>query len=93
MYSTVCRVATVLQTRYTAPGFWLLGLRLFEEVENLVTEPSEKQNMTKCIARAQENLNEMETEVSLSDRRTTGTISISKNYSLLRKSRRGNYTS
>ncbi|CAL9768082.1 unnamed protein product [Musa acuminata subsp. burmannicoides] len=71
MYSTVCRVATVLQTRYTAPGFWLLGLRLFEEVENLVTEPSEKQNMTKCIARAQENLNEMETEVTLSDRRTT----------------------
>ncbi|RWW30695.1 hypothetical protein BHE74_00013698 [Ensete ventricosum] len=92
MYSTVCRVATVLQTRYTAPGFWLLGLRLFEEVENLVTELSEKQNMTKCMARAREHLNEMETEVTLSDRRTTGTISISNNFSLLRKSHHEIYT-
>ncbi|WOL17174.1 E3 ubiquitin-protein ligase [Canna indica] len=68
MYSTVCRVATVLQTRYTAPGFWLMGLRLFEEAENLVTEPSERENVKRCITRAREHLNEMESEVPLSDR-------------------------
>uniref|UniRef100_A0A7N1A943 Uncharacterized protein n=1 Tax=Kalanchoe fedtschenkoi TaxID=63787 RepID=A0A7N1A943_KALFE len=25
-YTVICRVATVLKTRYTAPGFWLSGL-------------------------------------------------------------------
>nr|CAB3453464.1 unnamed protein product [Digitaria exilis] len=35
MYSTVCRVATVLQTRYTAPGFWRAGLNLFVGTEKL----------------------------------------------------------
>ncbi|XP_058108719.1 E3 ubiquitin-protein ligase AIP2 [Magnolia sinica] len=60
IYSVVCRVATVLQTRYTAPGFWLAGLRLFEEAECLVTEPSEKAHLKTCIARAREHLHEEE---------------------------------
>ncbi|RVX17500.1 E3 ubiquitin-protein ligase AIP2 [Vitis vinifera] len=33
-YSVVCRVATILRTTYTAPGFWLAGLRLFEQAES-----------------------------------------------------------
>ncbi|XP_072992468.1 E3 ubiquitin-protein ligase AIP2 [Typha latifolia] len=63
IYSTVCRVATVLQTRYTAPGFWLSGLRLFEEAENFVVESSEKEHLKKCISRAREHLHERENEV------------------------------
>ncbi|XP_065036575.1 E3 ubiquitin-protein ligase AIP2-like [Musa acuminata AAA Group] len=58
MYSTICRVATVLQSRYTAPGFWIIGLRLFEEVENLVTESSEMERMRNFIAGARHHLNE-----------------------------------
>ncbi|XP_074577992.1 E3 ubiquitin-protein ligase AIP2 isoform X2 [Curcuma longa] len=69
MYSTVSRVATLLQTRYTTPAFWLTGLRLFEEVEKLVTDSNEKENMRKYIARAREHLNEMDTEVPLADTR------------------------
>ncbi|KAJ6826985.1 E3 ubiquitin-protein ligase AIP2 [Iris pallida] len=72
MYSTVCRVATVLQTRYTAPGFWLAGLRLFEQVQGLVSESSEKEHLKKCIARAREHLNEMDTEVVVSERQPDG---------------------
>ncbi|CAL9050584.1 unnamed protein product, partial [Musa banksii] len=79
MYSTICRVATVLQSRYTAPGFWIIGLRLFEEVENLVTESSEKERMRNCIAGERHHLNEMQTEVPLSDTRPAATISTSKN--------------
>ncbi|XP_008797364.1 E3 ubiquitin-protein ligase AIP2 [Phoenix dactylifera] len=71
IYSTICRVATVLQTRYTATGFWLAGLRLFEEAEGLVTESSEKEHMKKCIARAREHLHEMESEIPVSNRGPT----------------------
>lgn len=52
----VCRVATILKTRYTAPGFWLAGLGLFEEAESLVSNPSEKENLKSCIAQAREQL-------------------------------------
>ncbi|KAJ0980992.1 hypothetical protein J5N97_009247 [Dioscorea zingiberensis] len=72
IYSAVFRVSTLLQTRYTTPGFWLAGLRLFEEAEHLVTEPSEQQHMKKCIARAREHLHEMETEAPASSARQTG---------------------
>ncbi|MQM22940.1 hypothetical protein Taro_055998, partial [Colocasia esculenta] len=60
IYSAVCRVATILRSRYTAPGFWLAGLRLFEEAECLVTEASEKMHLKACIARAREQLHEVE---------------------------------
>lgn len=58
IYSAVCRVATVLQTRYTTPGFWLAGLRLFEEAERLATEASEREHLNKCISRAREHLHD-----------------------------------
>ncbi|KAL1353373.1 hypothetical protein HN51_017328 [Arachis hypogaea] len=55
-YSVICRVATVLKTRYTAPGFWNAGLGLFEQAQLLVTEPSEKEHLKTCIAQAREHL-------------------------------------
>ncbi|KAJ8621278.1 hypothetical protein MRB53_029807 [Persea americana] len=71
IYSVVCRVATILQTRYTAPGFWLAGLRLFEDAERLVTESSQKEHLKMCIARAHEHLQDEENrpEVPVSNAR------------------------
>ncbi|GJN33908.1 hypothetical protein PR202_gb22538 [Eleusine coracana subsp. coracana] len=69
MYSTVCRVATVLQTRYTAPGFWRAGLNLFLGMEKLVTNPSEKEHLKTCILRAREHLDEKENEESMPSNR------------------------
>eukprot|EP00262_Sarcandra_glabra_P007854 TRINITY_DN20908_c0_g1_i1.p1 TRINITY_DN20908_c0_g1~~TRINITY_DN20908_c0_g1_i1.p1 ORF type:complete len:359 (+),score=61.22 TRINITY_DN20908_c0_g1_i1:98-1078(+) len=62
IYSLVCRVATILQTRYTAPGFWFVGLRLFEEAEGMVTVVSEREHLKLCIARAREHLHESENQ-------------------------------
>ncbi|CAN1337825.1 E3 ubiquitin-protein ligase AIP2 [Linum perenne] len=59
-YSVVCRVATVLKTRYTAPGFWLAGLGLFELAESLASEPSQKSHLSTCVSQAKELLNEVE---------------------------------
>lgn len=56
----MCRVATILKTRYTAPGFWLAGLRLFELAESLVSDPSQKQHLKACIAKAKEHLHEID---------------------------------
>jgi hypothetical protein len=72
MYSTVCRVATVFQTRYTAPGFWCAGLNLFLGMEKLVTNPSEKDHLKTCIARARDNLDEKENEESMPSNRQPG---------------------
>ncbi|CAL0332210.1 unnamed protein product [Lupinus luteus] len=55
-YTVICRVSTVLKTRYTAPGFWNAGLGLFEQAHLLVSEPSEKQHLKACIAQAREHL-------------------------------------
>ncbi|RDX68409.1 E3 ubiquitin-protein ligase AIP2 [Mucuna pruriens] len=55
-YSVICRVATVLKTRYTAPGFWNAGLGLFEQAHLLVSEPAEKEHLKACIAQAREHL-------------------------------------
>ncbi|KAI3929510.1 hypothetical protein MKX01_025678, partial [Papaver californicum] len=60
IYTVVCRVATVLQTRYTTLGFWFAGKELFEQVERLVTESSERPQLKSCIARAREHLHEKE---------------------------------
>ncbi|KAJ4967789.1 hypothetical protein NE237_014490 [Protea cynaroides] len=60
IYSVVCRVATILQTRYTAPGFWLAGLQLFEEAMHFITQSSEKENLKSYIARACDHLHEIE---------------------------------
>ncbi|XP_062193439.1 E3 ubiquitin-protein ligase AIP2 [Phragmites australis] len=69
MYSMVCRVATVLQTRYTAPGFWRAGLNLLVGMEKLVTNPSEKEHLKTCISRAREHLDEKENEDSMPSNR------------------------
>lgn len=66
-YSVVCRVATILKTRYTAPGFWLAGLRLFELLEPLVSDPSEKSHLRNCISKAKQHLNEIENPVQSSE--------------------------
>lgn len=57
-YSVVCRVATILKTRYTAPGFWLAGLSLFEEAESLISGPSEKAYLKNCINGARDQLHQ-----------------------------------
>ncbi|XVF48794.1 hypothetical protein PTKIN_Ptkin03bG0217300 [Pterospermum kingtungense] len=66
-YSVVCRVATILKTRYTAPGFWFAGLRLFELLESLVSDPSEKGHLRNCISQAKEHLNETENPAPLTE--------------------------
>ncbi|KAE8718852.1 E3 ubiquitin-protein ligase AIP2 [Hibiscus syriacus] len=66
-YSVVCRVATILKTRYTAPGFWLAGLRLFERLESLVSDPAEKDHLKNCISQAKEHLNEIENPAPLAE--------------------------
>ncbi|KAG2664216.1 hypothetical protein I3843_16G068200 [Carya illinoinensis] len=58
-YSVICRVATVLKTRYTAAGFWLAGLGLFEEAESLLSLPSEKEHLKTCIVQAREHLHQL----------------------------------
>ncbi|GAB2295156.1 hypothetical protein Dimus_029330 [Dionaea muscipula] len=59
-YSVVCRVATVLRTRYTAPGYLLAGLQLFEEAERLVADPFERSHLRTCIANIRQELNQDE---------------------------------
>ncbi|XP_009760745.1 E3 ubiquitin-protein ligase AIP2 [Nicotiana sylvestris] len=61
-YTVVCRVATILKTRYTMPGFWNAGLRLFLEAEHLVSESSEKKHLQSCISQAREQLAEVQNE-------------------------------
>ncbi|XP_057467911.1 E3 ubiquitin-protein ligase AIP2 [Actinidia eriantha] len=61
-YSVICRVATILRTRYTMPGFWIAGLGLFMEAESLVSESSEREHLRSCIAEAREQLREVENQ-------------------------------
>ncbi|KAL8209398.1 hypothetical protein R6Q57_006130 [Mikania cordata] len=73
-FTVISRVATVLKTRYTSLGFWNAGLKLFVEAEQLVSESSEKQHLQACIARAREQLNEIDNppEESAQSRRNQG---------------------
>ncbi|KAL3500340.1 hypothetical protein ACH5RR_039433 [Cinchona calisaya] len=61
-YTVISRVATVLKTRYTAPGFWNAGLGLFLEAEQLISGTSEKKHLQNCIAHAREHLGEAENQ-------------------------------
>ncbi|XP_057952996.1 E3 ubiquitin-protein ligase AIP2 [Malania oleifera] len=61
-FSVISRVGTVLKTRYTAPGFWLAGLKLFEQAERLVSDSSEREHLKSCIAGAREQLHEPENQ-------------------------------
>ncbi|KAI3468330.1 hypothetical protein Pfo_024993 [Paulownia fortunei] len=57
-YSVVCRVATILKARYTSPGFWNAGLKLFLEAEQLVANASERKHLQSFITQAREQLAE-----------------------------------
>lgn len=61
-YSVVCRVATILKTRYTAPGFWHAGLQLFLDTEQLVSESSERKHLQGCIAQTRDHLNDVQNQ-------------------------------
>lgn len=61
-YTVVKRASTVLQTRYTAPGYLVSGLELFEETERWVTDPVEKANLQTFIKKVREELNQPEPE-------------------------------
>lgn len=71
IYSAVSRVATILQTRYTAPGFWLAGKGLFEEAERLATESLVKQQMRTCITKSHEHLIDVENQSEVSEPRSS----------------------
>lgn len=77
-YTVVCRVATILKTRYTAPGFWSAGLQLFLEAEKLVSESSQRKHLRDCVAQAQEQLREVDQSEGLETvhNRTTGGLSL-----------------
>ncbi|XP_078156655.1 RING/U-box superfamily protein [Carex rostrata] len=62
IFQAITRVSTVLQSRYVAPYFWKTGLNLFEEAEQIVTGKTEKENIKKYIAKAQEYLRENDSE-------------------------------
>lgn len=71
----VCRVATILKTRYTSPGFWNAGLNLFQDAEHLVSDASERKHLQSCIVQAQEQLGEVvngSDESRSRDSRTSG---------------------
>eukprot|EP00252_Welwitschia_mirabilis_P005643 TRINITY_DN16145_c0_g1_i1.p1 TRINITY_DN16145_c0_g1~~TRINITY_DN16145_c0_g1_i1.p1 ORF type:complete len:333 (-),score=88.08 TRINITY_DN16145_c0_g1_i1:299-1297(-) len=58
MYTTVCRVATLLQSRYSASCFWLAGLKVFEEAEKVFVRSSEMNHIKNYISRVHSHLNE-----------------------------------
>ncbi|KAL6197996.1 hypothetical protein ACLB2K_027788 [Fragaria x ananassa] len=51
--TVVSRVATVLKTRYTSPGFWAAGLTLFRLALTLVSDPAEKSLLLGYISDAE----------------------------------------
>lgn len=51
--TVVSRVATVLKTRYTSPGFWAAGLALFRLALTLVSDPAEKSLLLGYISDAE----------------------------------------
>ncbi|EPS68837.1 hypothetical protein M569_05930, partial [Genlisea aurea] len=57
-YNVICRVSTVLKTRYTSPGFWSAGLKLFQEAQLLVSDESEKKHIQSCIDQSKIHLTE-----------------------------------
>ncbi|KAL6578545.1 D-lactate dehydrogenase [Orobanche minor] len=61
-YTVICRVATILKTRYTSPGFWHVGLNLFQEAEHLVSNASERKHLQDCISQARNQLDEVENQ-------------------------------
>nr|KAJ0195471.1 hypothetical protein LSAT_V11C700365620 [Lactuca sativa] len=77
-FTVISRVATILKTRYTSPGFWNAGLGLFLEAEQMVSESSEKQHLKTCIVRAREQLSEIDNlpDESAQNRRHQGHLTV-----------------
>ncbi|KAJ3677128.1 hypothetical protein LUZ60_002852 [Juncus effusus] len=71
IYQSICRVASILRARYTAPGFWHAGLKLFEEADRIVTEKAAKENLRNFIATAREHLQEKENGAEINQRPDT----------------------
>ncbi|KAL6530769.1 D-lactate dehydrogenase [Orobanche gracilis] len=61
-YTVIYRVATILKTRYTSPGFWHVGLNLFQEAEHLVSNASERKHLQDCISQARNQLDEVQNQ-------------------------------
>ncbi|KAG6417145.1 hypothetical protein SASPL_119296 [Salvia splendens] len=59
-YTVVCRVATVLKTRHTSPGFWNAGLNLFQEADQLAEDAAERKHLQSCISQAHDQLGEVQ---------------------------------
>ncbi|KAL9258069.1 E3 ubiquitin-protein ligase AIP2-like protein [Drosera capensis] len=59
-FSVVCRVATVLRTRYTAQGYLIAGLRLLEEAERVVTDAAERKHIRGLIEGLRKELSQDE---------------------------------
>ena len=49
-----------MRTRSTALGFWLAGLRLFEQLKSMVIGFSKNKNLKSCIASARQQLKHVE---------------------------------
>ncbi|CAK9232335.1 unnamed protein product [Sphagnum troendelagicum] len=62
LYTAVCRAATVLTTRFTAPGFWKSGLRLFESTAAVVKQPEQRRKMVSFVQQAHAFLGEKPSE-------------------------------
>ncbi|KAL4022172.1 hypothetical protein IC575_015897 [Cucumis melo] len=57
-YYIICRVATLLRTRFTFPGFWRSGLQLFQFSLTLLSDQSEIRHLQACVAQAEEILHQ-----------------------------------
>lgn len=64
LYNAVSKAAILLQSRYTAKGFWVLGLRLFEEALQVVSLPKEKKQIKSFIEKARSFVGEEEEQRS-----------------------------
>jgi E3 ubiquitin-protein ligase AIP2 len=62
LYTAVCRAATVLTTRFTAPGFWKSGLHLFESTAAVVKQPEQRKKMLSFVQQAHAFLGEKPSE-------------------------------
>ncbi|CAM6095055.1 unnamed protein product [Calypogeia fissa] len=75
MYLASCRAATLLQSRYTSPGFWAAGVRLLEQAEAVVQNPDEKKHLRVCVAKARRFLKEQGEGEELEPHMRAGTSS------------------
>ncbi|CAO2821865.1 unnamed protein product [Amaranthus hypochondriacus] len=66
-FDVVARVATVLRTRYTFPGYLLAGVELLTIAENLTSDSSEKTHLKSCISNIRQTLNQQQDDDTTSN--------------------------